>query len=59
MNALAGSEMASFLHAHALQRRRLRENAAAAGKNLREEQQMLDALDELEKSLSDRQDKGR
>ena len=68
--------MASFLHAMALDRRRLRESAAAAGTRLRDErraaeaqkqradaaeeragelQQKLDALTELEKSLSDRQ----
>lgn len=67
--------MASFLQAMALERRRLRESAAAAGARLREErhgrevekqradslqeraaqlQQKLDALSELEKSLSDR-----
>ena len=68
--------MASFLQAIAMERRRLRESAAAAGTRLREErrsreqekqradalqeraaqlQQKLDALSELEKSLSDRQ----
>lgn len=68
--------MASFLQAIALDRRRLRESATAAGTRLREErrahealrsradaaqeraallQQKLDALTELEKSLSDRQ----
>jgi hypothetical protein len=60
--------MASFLHSLALERRRLKESAAAAGVKLREEkrtsdmqkqradslQQKLDALTELEKSLSDR-----
>lgn len=67
--------MASFLQAMALERRRLRESAAAAGTRLREErharelekqradslqeraaqlQQKLDALSQLEKSLSDR-----
>jgi septal ring factor EnvC (AmiA/AmiB activator) len=67
--------MASFLHAMASERRRLRESAAAANAKLREErraveaqkqradtlqeraaqlQQKLDALTELEKSLSDR-----
>ena len=72
--------MASFLHVQALERRRLKESAAAAGAKLREErrvaetqkqradalqeraaslQQKLDALTELEKSLSDRQAQGR
>src|SRR5262249_40591914 len=72
--------MASFLHALASERRRLRESAAAAGKKLPEErraaeaqkqradalqekaaqlQQKLDALSELERSLSDRQPQGR
>ena len=67
--------MASFLQAMALDRRRLRESAAATGQKLREErhareqekqradtlqeratelQQKLDALSELEKSLSNR-----
>ena len=67
--------MASFLHAMATDRRRLRESASAANARLREErrahdalrtraeaaseraaqlQQKLDALTELEKSLSDR-----
>lgn len=67
--------MASFLQAMALERRRLRESAAAAGTHLREErhareaekqradalqeraaqlQQKLDALSDLEKSLSNR-----
>jgi hypothetical protein len=60
--------MASFLQVLALERRRLKESAAAAGVKLREEkrtsdmqkqradslQQKLDALTELEKSLSDR-----
>ena len=60
--------MAGFLHALATERRRLRQNAAAAGTRLKEEQraaeaqkqradalqQKLDALTELEKSLSDR-----
>jgi hypothetical protein len=67
--------MASFLQAMAMERRRLRESATAAGTRLREErhgrelekqradslqeraaqlQQKLDALSELEKSLSDR-----
>lgn len=67
--------MASFLHAMASERRRLKESAAAANAKLREErraveaqkqradtlqeraaqlQQKLDALTELEKSLSDR-----
>jgi hypothetical protein len=60
--------MASFLHTMATERRRLRESAAAANARLREEkraaetqkqradtlQQKLDALTELEKSLSDR-----
>lgn len=67
--------MASFLHAMASDRRRLRESAAAANARLRDErraqeglrtraeaaqeraaqlQQKLDALTELEKSLSDR-----
>lgn len=60
--------MASFLHAIATERRRLKESAAAAGAKLRDErraaevhrqradtlQQKLDALTELEKSLSDR-----
>ena len=67
--------VASFLHAMATDRRRLRESAAAAGQKLREEhhareqeqqranamqeratelQHKLDALSELEKSLSDR-----
>jgi hypothetical protein len=61
--------MASFLQALATERRKLKENAAAAGRNLREEkraaeaqkqradtlQQKLDALTDLEKSLADRQ----
>ena len=68
--------MASFLQVQALERRRLKESAAAAGAKLRDErrateaqkqradalaeraaqlQQKLDALTELEKSLSDRQ----
>ncbi len=61
--------VASFLQALATERRKLKENAAAAGKNLREErraaeaqkqradalQQKLDALTDLEKSLADRQ----
>ncbi|HUP98195.1 MAG TPA: hypothetical protein VM073_09645 [Usitatibacter sp.] len=72
--------MASFLHVQALERRRHKESAAAAGAKLREErratetqkqradalqekaaqlQQKLDALTELEKSLSDRQAQGR
>lgn len=79
--------MASFLHVQALERRRLRESAAAAGNRLREErratevqkqrsdalqqrvdalqeraaqlQKKLDALTELEKSLSDRQAQGK
>jgi hypothetical protein len=60
--------MASFLHALATERRRLKESAAAAGAKLRDErraaetqkqraevlQQKLDALTELEKSLTDR-----
>lgn len=60
--------MAGFLQALANERRRLKENAAAAGTRLKEErraleaqkqraealQQKLDALTELEKSLSDR-----
>ncbi len=67
--------MASFLHALAVQRRRLRESAAAAGTRLREErhaleqekqraealqeraaqlQHKLDAISDIEKSLSDR-----
>jgi len=67
--------MASFLHAMASERRRLRESAASANAKLRDErkaaeaqkqradtmqeraaqlQQKLDALTELEKSLSDR-----
>jgi hypothetical protein len=60
--------MAGFLQALALERRRLKESAAAAGTRLRDErkaaeahklradalQQKLDALTELEKSLSDR-----
>jgi len=60
--------MASFLQAMAADRRRLRESAAAAGQKLREEQhareqekeratdlqRKLDALSELEKSLSNR-----
>lgn len=60
--------VASFLQAQMIERRRLRESAAAAGTRLREErraaeaqkqradalQQKLDALTELEKSLSDR-----
>jgi hypothetical protein len=60
--------MASFLHNLATERRRLKESAAAAGARLRDErrameaqkqraetlQQKLDALTELEKSLSDR-----
>jgi hypothetical protein len=60
--------MASFLQVLAMERRRLRESAAAAGQKLREErqsreqerqradalQQKLDALSELEKSLSRR-----
>jgi hypothetical protein len=60
--------MASFLHAMVMERRRLKESAAAAGAKLRDErrtaeaqkqraetlQQKLDALTELEKSLSDR-----
>lgn len=68
--------MASFLQGIALERRRLKESAAAAGTRLRDErraretekqradamqeraaqlQQKLDALTDLEKSLSDRQ----
>lgn len=61
--------MASFVQALATERRRLKESAAAAGVRLRDErraheaqkqraetlQQKLDALTELEKSLSDRQ----
>ena len=60
--------MAGFLQALATERRRLKQNAAAAGTRLKEEQraaeaqkqradalqQKLDALTELEKSLSDR-----
>ena len=60
--------MASFLQVVANERRRLKESAAAAGVRLREErrlneaqkqradalQQKLDALTDLEKSLSDR-----
>jgi hypothetical protein len=60
--------MAGFLHALASERRRLKQNAAAAGTRLKEEQraveaqkqradalqQKLDGLTELEKSLSDR-----
>lgn len=60
--------MASFLHVVVNERRRLKESAAAAGVRLREErrmqeaqrqradalQQKLDALTDLEKSLSDR-----
>jgi hypothetical protein len=60
--------MASFLHVLATERRRLKENAAAATVKLRDEkraadtqkqradslQQKLDALTELERSLSDR-----
>jgi hypothetical protein len=60
--------MAGFLQAVANERRRLKESAATAGKGLREErrlheaqkqradalQQKLDALTDLEKSLSDR-----
>ena len=60
--------MAGFLQALAVERRRLKESAAAAGTRLRDErkaldaqkqradalQQKLDALTELEKSLSDR-----
>lgn len=60
--------MASFLQAMATERRRLRESAATAGTRLRDErhareqekqradglQQKLDALSELEKSLSNR-----
>jgi hypothetical protein len=60
--------MAGFLQALAIERRRLKESAAAAGTRLRDErkaaeahklradtlQQKLDALTELEKSLSDR-----
>ncbi len=59
MNAAAGREMASFLHTQAVEGRRLRENAAAAEKDLREELQNLDALGELEQCLSNRQNKGR
>ena len=72
--------MASFLHVQALERRRLKESAAATGAKLREAsratetqkqradalqeraaqlQHKLDALTELEKSLSDRQAQGR
>ena len=72
--------MASFLHIQALERRRHKESATAAGAKLRDErrateiqkqradalqeraaqlQQKLDALTELEKSLSDRQAQGR
>ena len=61
--------MAGFLHALATDRRRLKESAATAGTQLRDQrkaletqkqradtlQQKLDALTELEKSLSDRQ----
>jgi len=60
--------MAGFLHALAMERRRLKQSAAAAGSRLKEEQraveaqkqradalqQKLDALTELEKSLADR-----
>ena len=67
--------MASFLHGIALERRRLKESAAATGARLREAQkardnekqraealqeraaqlqQKLDALTDIEKSLSDR-----
>ena len=66
-------EMASFLHSMAVERRRLRESAAAANAKLRDErrvaeaqkqradtlQQKIDALSEIEKSLSERQVKGR
>ncbi len=73
-------DMASFLHVQAVDRRRLRESAAAAERNLREErkatesqkvradalqeraaqlQHKLDALGEIERSLSDRQSKAR
>jgi len=79
-NSPEAREMASFLHVQLVERRRLRESAAAADKNLRDErkateaqklradalqervaqlQQKLDALGEIEKSLSDRQTKGR
>ena len=72
--------MASFLHAMASERRRLRESAAAANAKAREErraaeaqkqradtlqeraaqlQQKIDALTELEKSLSDRPSQNR
>ena len=72
--------MASFLHAMAGERRRLKESAAAANARLREErkaveaqkqradtaqeraaqlQQKIDALTELEKSLSDRPNQNR
>ena len=72
--------MASFLHVQALERRRLKESAAAAGARLRDQvrateaqkqradalaeratqlQQKLDALTELEKSLSERQAQGK
>ena len=72
--------MASFLHVQAVERRRLRESAVAAGQRLRQERQAaeaqkqradalqeraaqlqnkLDALTELEKSLSDRQAQGK
>jgi hypothetical protein len=72
--------VASFLHTMASSRRRLRENAEAAGSRLREEhrareaeharaeaerqratelQQKLDALSELEKTLSDQRSRSR
>ena len=72
--------MASFLQGIAIERRRLKESAAAAGARLRDErraretekqraeamqeraaqlQQKLDALTDLEKSLSDRQNSSR
>ena len=79
-NSSERREMASFLHSLAVERRRLRESAAAAEKSLVAErkagevqkqradalqervaelQQKLDALSEIEKSLSERQAKGR
>lgn len=79
-NSAERREMASFLHSLAVERRRLRESAAAAEKSLLAErkagevqkqradalqervaelQQKLDALTEIEKSLSERQGKGR
>ena len=66
MNSIDMREMASFLHIQMVERRRLRESAAAQKQRadqlqerVAQMQQKLDALGEIEKSLSDRSSKGR